>query len=37
VTAPATVPDVTPPSHRPMAVQRVPLAPEMKIDDETWD
>ena len=42
VTAPAILPDVTPPSQQPMAVQSVPLAPEMKIDDETlndetWD
>jgi hypothetical protein len=31
------VPDVTPPSHRPMAMQGVSLVPESKIDDETWD
>jgi len=37
VTAPATVPDMTPPSHKPMAVQSVSLVPATKIDDETWD
>jgi hypothetical protein len=42
VTAPAIVPDVAPSSQQPMAMQSVPLAPEMKIDDETlndetWD
>ena len=39
VTAPAIVPDVTPPAQRPMAMQGdPPLAPEMpSLPDESWD
>ncbi len=37
VTAPAIVPDATPPSQKPMAMQSVSLVPENTEQAETWD
>jgi hypothetical protein len=37
VTAPAIVPDATPPSQKPMAMQGVSLVPESTPQEETWD
>ena len=37
VTAPATVPDATPPREQPMAVQGAPLVPEAPRPDESLD
>ena len=37
VTAPAIVPDATPPSQKPMAMQGVSLVPDNSSQEETWD